>query len=208
MASKTTSAEGPIDAAKKIYVTRRQLGPLAGRFANEDILECNLRRQGYTIIAPEKLTLAQQIEEFQTAGTLIFAEGSALHLFGQIKRDGQKISVIQRRPSIPPLIANQLGRNVVFLNEIEDIFWPPHRADNLSISVLNFRSIQRSLGASGFVDERVDWIIPTDDDVQRSLYEGRDDEILVPNSDRNIWLRNMRKKRRLEKRRKQKNANL
>ena len=124
------------------------------------------------------------------------------------KRDGQKISVIQRRPSIPPLIANQLGRNVVFLNEIEDIFWPPHRADNLSISVLNFRSIQRSLGASGFVDETVDWITPTDDDVQRSLYEGRDDEILVPNSDRNIWLRNMRKKRRLEKRRKQKNANL
>ncbi|MEM7526039.1 MAG: glycosyltransferase 61 family protein, partial [Pseudomonadota bacterium] len=130
-------ATAPITSGRKVYLTRTAMGRNMGRTACEEVLEENLLAEGYEIIAPETLSLSAQVELYQSAETLLFAESSALHLYGLVKRPGQKVGVVARRRALPPLITTQLvaldPAPVDIFDAIERLEYPPWRADNIAV---------------------------------------------------------------------------
>lgn len=163
-------------AGRKLYVTRARLGPLFGRTACEDHLEDLLRRDGFEIYAPEAHSLAEQTNAYRQAETLVFAEGSAQHFFGLVKRPGQRVAVIQRRPEIPPLLRNQTTamnpEPVRYINAIEALHWPPDRADNRAICQIDFDRLRADLVAGQFLSADAAWFPPTPDAIARSIQAG------------------------------------
>jgi hypothetical protein len=83
-----------------VFVTRAGLVPAGqGGHAGESYLAAVLERLGVRVIEPGSVPIHRQMEIYAGAGTLIFAEGSALHgrcLLGRLEQD---IHVLMRRPS-------------------------------------------------------------------------------------------------------------
>jgi len=160
---------------RKIYVTRSALGPMAGRFACEDHLERQLEAECYEIYAPEKHSLQHQIETFLSAEKLIFAEGSALHLFSLIRQPHQVSAVIQRRPDFPQVMRNQMadrkGEPTIAIDAISDISWPPVRGEHFSRSELDFERLRKALKDLGLIKGEA-WQSPSVEAVTASLRAG------------------------------------
>lgn len=167
---------GPVEPDRAVYVTRGRLRPNMGRFACEDHLEEMLRQRGYEIFAPERHDLRTQVDLFQRAGRLIFAEGSALHLYGLVAREGQKVAVIQRRAELPQLIANQMGdrgrAEITVVNAVRDIYWPPRPGDHYALSILDFDEVGRRLSRAGLIESLRGWTEPDEAAVQASMAAG------------------------------------
>jgi hypothetical protein len=72
-----TSARPP-RRGSKLWLSRSRLGPLAG-VDEEAQLEARLERKGWTVVHPEELTLAEQIELLAHARHIAGIEGSAFH---------------------------------------------------------------------------------------------------------------------------------
>ncbi|WP_372620943.1 glycosyltransferase family 61 protein [Falsiroseomonas sp.] len=81
---------------KPIYVSRAGMGT-AGRFVLEEQIEAAFSAAGWRVLRPETMGIAEQIATYATADRLIFAEGSALHLFAMVSRPDQKVAVVSRR---------------------------------------------------------------------------------------------------------------
>lgn len=189
-----------VDPDLKIYVSRSELGPKAGRFACEDHLEALLVRQGYKIVAPETLSLEEQTRVFRTAGKLIFAESSALHLYSLVCQPEQIGAVVKRRSVLPPLIANQVndrnGGSFAIVDAIEEVYWPPLRGDHLSVSVLNFEVLGTKLQKHGLVDLSLGWESPSAAAQKLSLDAGLEgQQTMQTPAQRADFLRTLRKKR-------------
>jgi len=93
---------------RQLYVTRAALGSLVGRHSCEDHVERLLVGDGYEVYAPKQYTIPDLVEAFLSADKLIFAEGSALHLFSLARQPHQLSAVIQRRHDLPPVMPNQM----------------------------------------------------------------------------------------------------
>lgn len=192
---------GPIERGLKVYVTRSQLGASVGRFCNEDHLERLLAADGYQIVAPEQHGLNNQARLFQRAETLVFAEGSALHLYALVQREGQSVAVIQRRRDLPKLLTGQLhdgpANAPTQINAITGTFFPPRRADNLGLTTLDFDTLRDQLVAGGFVSRSAPWSAPRAADQRASLRAGlAADEDLMSAEDHQSWLKDRRRTRR------------
>lgn len=188
------------DPDDRIYVTRSAMGPKAGRYVCEDHLEKLLIAEGYRIYAPEAQPLADQIATFQRAGRLIFAEGSAVHLFALLRQPGQISAVIQRRPSLPEIMQNQMadraGTPTVAINTVTDLWWRPDRAEHKGLSVLDFDLMRDQLVAAGLITGR-GWAAPSQSALDQSLRAGLEaGESLIPDADRAEWMKNHRRNRR------------
>lgn len=187
--------------SRKIYVTRSKLGPLVGRFACEENLEILLTQSGFEIFAPERHSLAEQLEVYRSAQTIVFAESSSLHLFALVKRPDQNTIVINRREKIPALILDQLelfdDNPVKYINSIEEVYWPPVRADSRSLSVLNFSKLKEELIDVGVIKRDISWDIPTHQDIQISLRNGLNDgQLLYDKQSRKEFMRNYKSRMR------------
>lgn len=182
-----------------IYVTRSGLGPSAGRYACEDHLEALLAAEGYSIFAPEAHSVAEQVARFQRAGKLIFAEGSALHLFSLVRRPGQISAVIHRRDALPEVMVRQMadraGVPTVPINAVRETWWPPERGDHLGRSVLDFAHLRDGLVAAGLIGGK-GWTMPSDESIQTSLRAGlAEGERIMTSEERKDWLRERRAKK-------------
>lgn len=82
-----------------LYVSRAGLVPPA-RFAEEDALEQAFLRAGWQVLRPEDRSVPEQIALYRAARRLVFAEGSALHLYAYVARPEQRVGIILRR--LPP----------------------------------------------------------------------------------------------------------
>lgn len=164
------------ETGSKLYVSRSGLGANSGRYACEDHLEHLLMTEGYEVYHPEQDDLSTQIARYQRAENLIFAEGSALHLFAMVRQPSQKVSVIQRRATLPPLIQVQMndrtGPDVLEINAIREIFWPPIRSDHMSVCLLDFPQLGAALAAGGFIGNQSRWQNPDKDIETASLNAG------------------------------------
>lgn len=192
---------GPVDMKRRVYVTRSRLGPTFGRYANEDHLEELLVAEGYEIFAPEEHSLADQFELYQTAGQLIFAESSSLHIFAMVRRPEQKVAVIQRRDPLPPLIENQLvarpGSEPIKINAIRRVFWPPVRRKNTSVALLDFSTIKKELVQAGFIHMDAIWPLPDEDAETTSVNAGlAPGESMLDEAGRKKFLKEFREKKR------------
>lgn len=163
-------------AGRKLYVTRTRLGPHSGRIACEQHLEDLLLRDGFDAFAPEEHSLEQQTEAYRQAEVLVFSEGSAQHFYGLVKRPGQRVVIIQRRPEVPMLIQNQIvainAEPVTYINAIEKLHWRLERADNGGICQLDFDQLRSQLIAAGVLSAKAKWSAPTADEVVASIHDG------------------------------------
>lgn len=84
-----------------VYVARDAMQASGeGHNAGEPYLAQALQRLGVTVIRPEALTLRAQLEYYQGADILIFAEGSAMHGRQLLGRRDQTVVVLNRRPNM------------------------------------------------------------------------------------------------------------
>lgn len=185
---------------RAVYVTRSGLGPMAGRFACEDHLERLLAAEGYEIFAPEAHSIKDQVATFQSAGRLIFAESSALHLYGLVRRPGQMAAIVQRRPDLPAVMTAQLadrdGTAPLAINAISEVWWPPLRGEHLGRSVLDFSRLHKALREAGLITA-TSWPEPEPDEVARSLRAGlAENETVMDARARADWLAEMRERKR------------
>lgn len=192
------SRKAKADPNVKLYVTRSGLGPNAGRYACEDHLERLLAQEGYRAFSPEAHSISEQVETFQRAGKLIFAEGSALHLFALIRQPDQISAVIQRRESLPDVMIAQMedrsGPPTVAINAVSEVWWPPHRGDHLGRSVLNFPMLRDRLVDLGLIHGK-GWAAPSDAELRASLRDGlKEDEDVMTADGRAAWLKQKRAK--------------
>ncbi len=180
------------DPERKIYVTRSGLGPSAGRYACEDHLEHLLVDEGYEIFSPEAHSISEQVRTFQQAGKLIFAEGTALHLFSLLRQPDQISAVIHRRETLPKVMLTQMadraGPPTLAINTVKEIWWAPLRGDHLSRSVLDFQALGSALTEAGLI-RGSNWTAPSDEAVAASLRAGlKDGEDVMTTEERAKWL--------------------
>lgn len=84
-----------------VYVARDRMEATAeGHNAGEPYLCSVLDKLGVTVIRPETLSLQEQLEYYQGAEILVFAEGSALHGLQLLGRQDKTVIVLNRRPNM------------------------------------------------------------------------------------------------------------
>jgi hypothetical protein len=159
----------------RAYISRSRLGIRAGRFLLESVIEENFARAGYAIIHPERLPLAAQVAVYRGLTSVVFAEGSALHLAAPLLPKAARVGVIWRgRGAYPPMrgllhacgFANvyEHARPLGFLESL-----PPEtpgaegqgQSANLrnALTLLDFERLGDELAEAGFVS-RDTWRIP------------------------------------------------
>jgi hypothetical protein len=93
-AERVRSAEGKSGGA--LYVSRANQAGL-GRFVLEEEIEAAFSAAGWSVLRPETLDVASQIAAYRAADRLVFAEGSAIHLYAMVARPEQQVAIITRR---------------------------------------------------------------------------------------------------------------
>ena len=81
-----------------LYVSRSALSLAHGQFLQETELEAALARSGYDIFHPEQAPIAEQVSRYRNARRILFADGSAAHLWSFFSRPDAKVAIILRRP--------------------------------------------------------------------------------------------------------------
>lgn len=192
---------GTPSARRRVYVSRSGLGASSGRFACENHLEVLLTKAGFEIYSPERHPIRHQVETFQKAGTLVFAEGSPAHLCGLVRRPGQTVVLIQRRRIAPPVMLRQLcdrtGEPAVVVDAIAAEHWPPERGEHLSVATLDFDRLREALVAADVLGPRAVWSVPTEAAQTFSLGAGlKPGESMMTAQERGEFLRSLRRDRR------------
>jgi hypothetical protein len=187
-----------IEKNRSIYVSRSKLGSQMGRYANEDWFETKLEKKGYEVFYPEQHDLDVQVNTYQKAENLIFAESSAVHLFSMVRRSQQNLALIQRRSDLPPLISTQVrdrpGKETLIIDAITSEFWPPRLSDHLSVCILDWAKVFSQLCEGGFLvsEEIIDY--PDVDEVTLSVTAGlKPNETMMTRSEHHAFARNRRR---------------
>ncbi|MEM6587456.1 MAG: glycosyltransferase 61 family protein [Pseudomonadota bacterium] len=84
-------------ANDKIYISRTKLHKDDKLVDQETRIEDVMRKAGYDIFYPEQHSIAEQLSRYQTAKTIIGAEGSAFHLAPFAMPTGGRVALYQRR---------------------------------------------------------------------------------------------------------------
>ena len=189
---------------RKIYVTRDQMSATVGRHLCEDVLEENLSNAGFDIVAPEKLSLGEQLEMYRQADTVIAADGSALHILPFTFRPEATCIILKRRSDIPALITNHVRSftqaRIVDIDVIKDVAWPRQRADNISLVTLDFEKLRGDLIALGVVGAKDPWRCPSSAEFEASRNLGRPESVgFVKDAERPQFLRQLRRTRQEKK---------
>ena len=87
-----------IDNDVSLYISRSAMPLHSGQFLQETLIEDILRGAGYTVVHPEKISIAEQALLYAQAKRIIFADGSACHLWSLFAQQGQSVGIILRRP--------------------------------------------------------------------------------------------------------------
>ena len=171
MFSRFARADG--ERPKKIYVSRRKLSGYYGSIICEDVIEDNLRSEGYEIIYPEMLPLDEQLSIYHSAEKLIFADGSAIHLYAFMARPAQKVFVVWRRE-----VTQGFGMQIKTFDGpdlqgspcVRTHFVPIKDGENKvrAAAVLDFERLGAQLKEAGFIEGHR-WHSPTDAQTQKEV---------------------------------------
>jgi hypothetical protein len=159
--------------AKRVYVSRSQLAAADGGFLLETVLEQNLAAEGYRIIHPQKLPVREQLEAYNDASDLIFADGSAIHLYALVAREDQRVFNIWRRKpggGFADQIRSFGGQRVQGKPCIRSLWMPPvgFGAATKMKAALDFAVLRDQLVTCDFITGR-GWTVPTAADFERDL---------------------------------------
>jgi hypothetical protein len=164
----------------RLYVSRRRLRETLGRYLFEDMLEENLAAEGYAIMYPECLGIAEQVAAYAAARQVIFAESSALHLaIGQIDPDTPVAVIARRRPMAARLQREIAAADLRRASRIDAIEGAVVALDGRRISaaasfaalaLLNFAALRAELVAAGLCHGR-NWRLPTGPEIEARIAE-------------------------------------
>ena len=153
----------PKQGAERLYLTRSGYRMRRGGIFAEAHLEQNLIEQGYTIYAPEKAPIEDQIATYLGARQIVAPDSSALHLFGFVGRPDQDLAIVLRRTDgakdLLPQITGFTGRKPLVADCITRIL----SRDNARIPTwgqfadLNFAQLGKTLAEAGFIDDLSRW---------------------------------------------------
>ncbi|RAI44991.1 glycosyltransferase 61 family protein [Rhodoplanes roseus] len=161
------------DRAKKLYVSRSELKPHEGGVLLEKLIEQNLQEEGYEVLHPQKASIRTQIEAYNAADKLVFAEGSAIHLYALVARPEQRAFAIWRR-KMPTTFDWQLksfgATGISGKSSIRELWVPdiPFGAMTRTKANIDFDDLRAQLVAGGFIKgDR--WGRPRADEVDAEL---------------------------------------
>ena len=161
---------------RRLYLSRRALSESHGRVLCEDVLEENLARAGYEIIAPELLSLTDQVALYRDAAQIISTDNSALHLLAFAAPPDAELTVIQRRPGVPENLRNHLvaffGDRVRFIDVLRHTWFAEtdkHQMMHAAKTELDYAALGAELMEAGAVSSETDWKVPSPDEVGESL---------------------------------------
>ncbi len=148
--------EPQVDPGLSLYISRSRIGPGPGQFLQETILEAAFEAEGYRIVHPETLDIPGQIELYRTAKRLVFADGSAVHLWSFFASAEQLAAIVQRRQWLRTL--KTLGRwfrsfrfaKVRTLDHVIANYSGPRIIGRQPAALLNLQSLWHDLGVAGF----------------------------------------------------------
>ncbi len=173
--------ENSSPAYEKIYVSRAAMprdAPVA-RLLLEDIIESNLRAEGYQIIYPEQLSFPDQLRLYTNAEKLIFSEGSAFHVYVLAAKSSQKIYNVWRRKVMHPVFGKQIssfeGPALEGTSHVREMYTRRDAPTVLAraLSVVDIAALGRELMQAGFIDG-THWRVPDDSEVASAKNEVRD----------------------------------
>jgi len=157
--------------AKRLYVSRSKLHLSDGGILFEELVEKYLVEESYQVIHPEKMTIREQLAAYNAADELIFAEGSALHLYALVARSTQRVFIIWRR-KLAEFFGWQISTfggptRVHGVPCIEALFVPPN-GEVSARALLDFEDLSRQLYNSGFISNKR-WDIPKASEVNHEI---------------------------------------
>jgi len=158
---------------KKVYVSRSALKAMEGGFLLEELLEQNLEREGYVIIHPQELSIKEQLDIYYSAENLVFAEGSALHLYALMARPEQRVFSVWRRKMSGGFdwqIRSFGGAPLCGTPSIRRMWVPGSEfgAAARARADLDFEDLRRQLMAGGFISGS-NWKNPSDEEIADEL---------------------------------------
>ena len=103
-----------LETIEKIYFTRQQFRRAHMTEVGEKEIEELFRSSGFTVLAPEKLTVEEQIFYFSTAGEIASISGTISHNI-VFCEEGTKVAVLNRccLPNIAQFSINQISKATV-----------------------------------------------------------------------------------------------
>jgi hypothetical protein len=167
----------PAGGPKKIYLSRARLPKEGGGILGDHLIDEYLKEEGYTILYPETMTVREQVEVYLSAEHLIFAEGSAIHLYALVATPKQRAFVIYRRRGWMPFAwqMRTFGGPVLQGNSCVEKLWEPEStkqnkawANSVAKAVLNFGMLSNQLFEAGFI-ARAPWPEPETAALQAEL---------------------------------------
>jgi len=151
----TVPSGEPLD----LYVSRSGLSLDHGQYLQETLLEAALEANGFTIFRPEKVPIPVQIDTYLRARRLIFADGSAAHLWSRFARPQAQSAILLRRP---------LGRHFAAWFRSTDCPQPEYldfgmadifrrgEGGGRSVGLLDMQGLWRALRLKGFHADQQD----------------------------------------------------
>lgn len=139
---------------KKIFISRRFF-KLKGRLAGLDSVADVLKKNDYTEVFPEKLSIEQQIKLFYNATHIIAEEGSALHTLDLIPEIKAKVFLISRRKNYPTFIdlIKRVSAETYIFDDVQIIDTELREANALSVSFSLHNLIHRLKEYSFITDD-------------------------------------------------------
>lgn len=187
----------PDTGFEKLYISRRNLYRFRGCLVGEGILEDRLAAEGYHIFHPQAHSFAEQVSYYKSAKYIIGLDGSSLHLVAMLATAGQKVAVLQRRPSGDARMVvdhmNQFCPEEVLLINGTPTCWAPagiRRAKHSVFGMMDFSVLGKSLTEAGFIAPATPWEAITEHQQQTLVQEigERLDSDMVETGDINMRL--------------------
>jgi hypothetical protein len=155
MRARLTASHTPI-TGKKIFVSRSKLSKADGGILGDDLIDGYMAEQGYEILHPQEMSVKDQFAAYTSARRLVFAEGSALHLYALVANPLQHVFVIWRRGfyAIFDWQIRSFGGNPVYGKpSIEQLWVPEHEFPDAAHgkAIINFTDLSRQLIETGFI---------------------------------------------------------
>lgn len=160
-------------SAKNVYISRSKLKSNEGLFLGEHVLEENLKREGYLIVHPQELTIEEQLRVYTNAKKLVFADGSAFHLYILVANAEQESFIVWRRKSH----ADFLQQGLSFLNKkpsgiacLKGFYkeTDKNHSSGTHKSVLDFDNLKQQLCDAGFISGN-HWLNTNNHEIEQQI---------------------------------------
>lgn len=169
----------------KVYVSRSKLMGNEGQILAESILEASLVEEGYVVIHPQELNINEQLFYYTNADKLIFADGSAFHLYVLVANEYQSSFIVWRRKKhhhFDMQLRSFISKDTYGKPCLLGCYTPEQEKHNSARhkAKLDFFALKYQMIKHNFINGET-WIMPTDNDYldEITVIEKRSGKTLV-----------------------------